>query len=80
VVKPSFDKMKKHIGTSPSEEEEGQHVEAADGRVLELICANFLADPNYDTPETTPETSTPTTVEQYVSDEEVNPDASTTTE
>ena len=52
VIKPAFEKMKRHIGTQPSETEEGQHVDASEGRTLELICANFLADPNYDTPET----------------------------
>ncbi len=52
VVKPAFEKMKRHLGTQPSPEEEGQHVDASDGRALEMICANFLADPNYDTPET----------------------------
>lgn len=51
VIKPAFDKMRKHLGTVPDEDEEGQNVDAKDGRVLELICANFLADPNYDTPE-----------------------------
>lgn len=51
VVIPAIARMKKFIGTSPSEEDEGQHVEASDGRALELICANFLTDPNYEVPE-----------------------------
>lgn len=52
VIKVAFEKMKKHLGTVPDETEaEGQHKDASDGRALEMICANFLADPNYDTPE-----------------------------
>jgi hypothetical protein len=53
VIKPALEKAKKHLGTTPSPEEEGQHVDATDGRALEMICANFLADPNFDTPELT---------------------------
>jgi hypothetical protein len=60
VIKPALEKMKRHIGTSPSEEEEGQHVDASDGRALEMVCANFLADPNYDTPEEPTPDLTPT--------------------
>lgn len=59
VIKPALEKAKKHIGTTPSPEEEGQHVDAMDGRALEMICANFLADPNYDTPEDVPSAPTP---------------------
>jgi hypothetical protein len=54
VIKPAFEKAKKHLGTTPSPEEEGQNVDATDGRVLEMICANFLTDPNFDTPEAPP--------------------------
>lgn len=54
VIKPAFEKMKKHLGTLPSDEEQGENVEATDGRALEMICANFLADANYETPETVP--------------------------
>ncbi len=53
VIKPALDKMKKHIGTQPSDDE-GQQVDASEGRALELICADFLADPNYETPEAVP--------------------------
>jgi len=51
VIKPALEKAKKHLGTTPSPEEEGQYIDASDGRSLEMICANFLADPNFDTPE-----------------------------
>jgi hypothetical protein len=52
VVIPAVARMKKFIGTQPSEEDEGQQAEVSDGRALEMICANFLADPNYGEPET----------------------------
>lgn len=58
VIQPALSRMKKFIGTQPSEVDEGQQADASDGRALELICANFLADPNYaveDTPPTTEE-------------------------
>jgi len=51
VIVPAISRMKKFIGSQPSEEDEGQQAEASDGRALELICANFLADPNYEVPE-----------------------------
>jgi len=54
VVRPAIEKAKKHIGTLPSEDDPTQHVDAKDGRALELICANFLADPNFETPEEVP--------------------------
>lgn len=52
VIIPAIARMKKFIGTQPSEEDEGQQAEVSDGRALEMICANFLADPNYEVPET----------------------------
>lgn len=52
VILPAIARMKKFIGTQPSEEDEGQQAEVSDGRALEMICANFLADPNYEVPET----------------------------
>jgi hypothetical protein len=60
VIKPAMEKAKKHIGTTPSPDEEGQHVDSSDGRAIELICANFLADPNFDTPEEVPPPPPPT--------------------
>lgn len=46
TVKPALALMKKHIG-SVGQDEEGNSLDASDGRCLEMICANFLADPNY---------------------------------
>lgn len=51
VIIPAIARMKKFIGSSPSEEGEGQQADASDGRALELICANFLTDPNYEVPD-----------------------------
>lgn len=62
VVTPAISRMKKFIGSQPSEVDEGQQVDASDGRALELICANFLADPNYEVPEA-PEPPTETEAE-----------------
>lgn len=73
VIKPAFEKMKKHLGTVPDETEaEGQHKDASDGRALELICANFLTDPNYDTPEAAVPPTEPTETET-LPEEEVEP-------
>lgn len=55
VIKPALALAKKHIGTKPAEGvegEEGQQVDASDGAALEMICANFLADPNWAIEET----------------------------
>ena len=54
VIKPALAKAKKHLGTKPAdgiEGEEGQQKDESDGRALEMICANFLADPNWDVEE-----------------------------
>ena len=54
VIQPALARMKKFIGTQPSEVDEGQQADASDGRAFELICANFLADPNYEVTEEKP--------------------------
>lgn len=46
TIMPALALAKKHIG-SIGQDEEGHAIDASDGRCLELICANFLADPNY---------------------------------
>lgn len=46
VIMPAMALAKKHVG-SVGTDDEGQSQDASDGRCLELICANFLADPNY---------------------------------
>lgn len=69
VIIPAIARMKKYIGTQPSEVDEGQQAEATDGRALEMICANFLADPNFQVPET-PTTEEVATVLAQSTDEE----------
>jgi hypothetical protein len=46
IIKPALELAKKHIG-STSTDADGVAQDATDGRALELICANFLADPNF---------------------------------
>ncbi len=46
VIMPALALAKKHIG-SVGTDEEGQSQDASDGRCLELICSDFLADPNW---------------------------------
>jgi hypothetical protein len=76
IILPAVSRMKKFIGSSPSEEGEGQQADASDGRALELICANFLADPNYEAPETpdtpAPDDEEPEVPEQTIEDEQDN--------
>ena len=49
VVKPALSKAKKFMGQT--QDEEGQYQDASDGAALEMIAANWLADPNFDVPE-----------------------------
>lgn len=60
VIMPALALAKKHVG-SVGEDENGQAQDASDGRALELICANFLADPNYNIAEITEVPSSDTT-------------------
>ena len=58
VIKPALALAKKHLGTKPAdgvEGEEGQQKDESDGRALEMIAANFLADPNWSIDEPTQE-------------------------
>jgi hypothetical protein len=50
TVRPAIAKMIKFL---PQTEEDGVQKDASKGAALEMICANFLADPNYDSEETT---------------------------
>jgi hypothetical protein len=36
---------------SQTKDEEGNYKDPSDGAALEMICANFLADPNFNPPE-----------------------------
>ena len=84
VIKPALALAKKHLGTKPAdgiEGEEGQQKDESDGRALEMICANFLADPNYTVeevaaPKPPTENGTPETPEPAI----VQPAEDTTTD
>lgn len=45
VVKPAFDLAKLNIGTV-GKDDDGEAIDASDGRALEMICADFLSDPS----------------------------------
>lgn len=53
VMKPALALAKKHIGTV-GQDEEGTSLDASDGQAAEMVFANFLADPNYNTEATPP--------------------------
>ena len=46
VIKPALALMKRHMG-SIGPDEEGNYSDPSDGAALEMICADILADPNY---------------------------------
>jgi hypothetical protein len=79
VIKPALALAKKHLGTKPAEGvegEEGQQKDESDGRALEMICANFLADPNYAIDEVAapkPETANGTPETPETPEEDINP-------
>jgi len=50
VIKPALALAKKHMG-SIGPDEEGNYKDPSDGAALEMICANFIADPNWNTEE-----------------------------
>lgn len=47
IVVQAIEKMKMHIG-SVAQDSEGTYIDASEGRCLEMIAANFLADPNFE--------------------------------
>jgi hypothetical protein len=49
VILPALRKAKRYMGQQ--KDEEGEFHDASDGAGLEMVCANFLADPNFDTPD-----------------------------
>lgn len=54
VVKPALALAKKHMPESQTKDEDGNFVDPSDGAALEMICANFLADPNFNPTEEQP--------------------------
>lgn len=49
VVSPGLAKAKRFMGQQ--KDDEGEYHDASDGAAMEMVFANFLADPNFDTPE-----------------------------
>ena len=49
VIKPAIALAKKHCPESQLVDESGVVTEMSDGAAVEVICANFLADPNFNT-------------------------------
>jgi hypothetical protein len=49
VVNPGLAKAKRFMGQQ--KDEEGEYHDASDGAAMEMVFANFLADPNFDTQE-----------------------------
>jgi hypothetical protein len=54
VIKAAMEKARKIMG-SQERDTEGNAVEYSDGACMEVICADFLADPTFDEPELTEE-------------------------
>lgn len=50
VIKPAMALAKKHMPESQTQDEDGVYHDPSDGAAIEMICANFLADPNYNPP------------------------------
>lgn len=50
-IKPALALAKKHMPESQTKDADGNFIDPSDGAALEMICANFLADPNFNPPE-----------------------------
>jgi hypothetical protein len=55
VIKPALQLIKKHCPESQKVDDDGHVTEMSDGAALGMMAANILADPNFNTEETTPE-------------------------
>src|ERR1017187_2187069 len=53
-VKPALALAKKHMPESQTKDADGNFVDPSDGAALEMICANFLSDPNWNPSESNP--------------------------
>ena len=61
VILPAIELAIKHLPSSQTTDDEGNHIDPSKGVAMESICANFLADPNFNTEE--PEVETALTTE-----------------
>lgn len=53
TIMPALALAKKHM--TQTQDDEGNYIEATDGRALEMVAANFLADPNYNQEQVAPD-------------------------
>jgi hypothetical protein len=53
VILPAIELAIKHMPSSQKVDDEGNHVDPSNGAAMECICANFLADENFNTEEDT---------------------------
>ena len=51
VILPAIELAIKHMPESQTTDDEGNHIDPSKGAAMESICANFLADPNFNTEE-----------------------------
>jgi hypothetical protein len=51
VILPAIELAIKHLPSSQTKDDEGNHIDPSKGVAMESICANFLADPNFNTEE-----------------------------
>ena len=58
VIKPAIALCKKNCPESQVVDEDGNVTEMSDGAALEMLCADYLADPNWNPTEITDETTT----------------------
>src|ERR1035437_1825620 len=62
-VKPALALAKKHMPESQKKDADGNFIDPSDGAALEMICANFLADPNFNPSDAGPAEVSPTEVD-----------------
>lgn len=71
VIKPALALIKKNCPESQLVDEDGKVTEMSDGAALEMMAANLMADPNYNSEEAEVEDVPPQSEEQMLTPEEV---------
>ena len=69
VIKPAFELVRKKLGSS-GRDDEGNAKEYSDGVCIEMLCSDFLADPNNQEPMDLPEETTGLVAEVEVPEEQ----------
>lgn len=78
VILPALRKAKRYMGQQ--KDDEGTYHDASDGAAFEMICANFLADANFDTPDDETVTEETVTAPDEQAKDDASDDATPTTE